>query len=82
MYTVTTSKDMANSLIDVMEHFCSFKQSAWMDNATYLHMFQSHMEAIDHLDLDLAFTYCILERESRMLVKTQQCGCLDTSQGG
>jgi hypothetical protein len=32
-----------------MERFHGFKQSGQMDNATYLHTFQSHIEAVDHL---------------------------------
>jgi hypothetical protein len=50
MYTGATSKDIADSLIDVMEQFHSFNQSGCTANATYLPMFQSHIKAIDNLD--------------------------------
>jgi hypothetical protein len=49
MYTGAASKDTAHALIDAMERFHSFKQLGWMDNATYLWTFQSHIEVIDHL---------------------------------
>jgi hypothetical protein len=42
-------QDTAHALIDAMERFHSFKQSGQMDNTTYLHTFQSHIEVIDHL---------------------------------
>jgi hypothetical protein len=49
MYTGATSKDTAHALINTMEQFHVFKQSGQMDNATYLCMFQSHIEPVDHL---------------------------------
>ena len=35
-----------------MDKFHGFKQGSRMENATYLRTFQSHVEAIDHLDGD------------------------------
>jgi hypothetical protein len=50
MYTGATSKDLAHALIDAIEQFHGFKQTGRMNNATYLTTFQSHIQAIDHLD--------------------------------
>jgi hypothetical protein len=52
MYTGATSKDAVHSLIDAMDQFHTFKQTSRMDNAIYLQTFQSHIDAIDHLNGD------------------------------
>jgi hypothetical protein len=68
MYTGATSKDLAHAFIDAVEQFHGFKQTGRMDNATYLCTFQSHIEAIDHLDGGLACMCHIFRQESKMLV--------------
>jgi hypothetical protein len=52
MYTGATSKDKIHLLLEAMDRFHAFKQGPCMDNATYLRVFQNHIEAIDHLDGD------------------------------
>jgi hypothetical protein len=77
LYTGATSKDPAHALIDAMEWFHSFKQSGRMDNATYLHTFQSHIEAVDHLGVALAYTYRISRPRFKAPEETQmmsRCG--------
>jgi hypothetical protein len=53
MYTGATSKDSVHLLINTMEWFHTFKQTSRTDNATYWQTFQSHVDAIDHLNGDL-----------------------------